>query len=492
MARKNGKLVLCGFVIILALLQGSAAYECSSEALNPSFCSSVPSCPAIFFGSSDSPSRNSSTDLHPISFDGRLAPAFVLLDLALLIIYFPLLILFNINLASGHAQSFIFFYQVLPVAVPIDSVNPVNLNVFGGGVIWGPLTMQNPINDMFFPRILPYIALQYCRLASALVVAVMMVLLVKCVGCPCTSWRRPWAKLRRSVRHFREKHAYKGTVLNGLCSCAILTYGFVIQQSFSVLQPTQHCPNGTTLCAYYCTELNYAVLDTDYSPYLFVAVLFLVLVLPFPLLLLYYPCVPALMQHVTKRSPQFLTCHKLAPVLDVFQSAYKPKLRFFAALPLLYRFVIWLLFSALSAELTKSDRQLTITFALIVILAIHSLFQPYSNPKHNYIETLYLVNLVLISMTSILAIESITFDFKKFALIVVATVLIYLPMLAGVVYFLWRRQCCKWCWIVCCQKYCSKFRQNRKQASQDETEQVHVVISEVYLDASEVEQMNKD
>ena len=53
----------------------------------------------------------------------------------------------------------------------------------------------------------------------------MTVVLVKCVHCPCASWRRPWAKLRRSVRHFREKHACKGTVLNGLCSIAILTYG---------------------------------------------------------------------------------------------------------------------------------------------------------------------------------------------------------------------------------------------------------------------------
>ena len=129
-------------------------------------------------------------------------------------------------------------------------MNPVNLNVFAGGVIWGPLTMQNPINDMFPPRIRPYIAMQYCRLVSVLVVAVMMVLLVKCVNCPCTSWRRPWAKLCRSVRHFWEKRACKGAVLNGLCSIAILTYGFVIQQSFSILQPTQHCPNGTT-CIHY-------------------------------------------------------------------------------------------------------------------------------------------------------------------------------------------------------------------------------------------------
>ena len=74
------------------------------------------------------------------------------------------------------------------------------------------------------------------------------------------------------------------------------------------------------------------------------------------------------------------------------------KLRFFAALPLLYHFVIWLLFSMLSAELGPSDRLIVLTFVFIVILAIHSLVQPYRKPKHNYIETLYLANVVFISM----------------------------------------------------------------------------------------------
>ncbi len=146
---------------------------------------------------------------------------------------------------------------------------------------------------------------------------------------------------------------------------------------------------------YYCTELEYG--DYRFSLLVAAAVFSIALAL-LPLILLYYPCVPALIQRVTERSPQFVTCHKLAPVLDVFQSAYKPKLQFFAALPLLYRFVIWFLFSTLSAELGPSDRLIVITFVFIVILAIHPLVQPYLKPNHNYIETLYLVNLVLIMM----------------------------------------------------------------------------------------------
>ena len=369
MTGQNRKLLF--LIIILGLLQGSVvSIECSLSTtfgansfqgfcrINSTLfqngsevCTSLRSCRLI----SDSLFVN--------------ALIYILIDLAPLMVYFPVLILFNVNLASGPGQSFLFFYQALRAAADVD-------------YFWGLLTRQSTVNDFMFPRTLPYIALQYCKLGAVLVAIVMTVVLVKCIHCPCASWRRPWAKLRRSVRHFREKRACKGTVLNGLCSIAILTYGFVVQQSFTILRPATCCPSGVKYCAYHCTELEYG--DYRFSLLVAAAVICLFLALLLPLLLLYYPCVPALMQRVTKRSPQFMTCHKLAPVLDVFQSAYKPKLRFFAALPLLYRFMIGFLFSALSAVLGWNDRLSVITFAFIVILAIHSLVQPYSNPKHNY------------------------------------------------------------------------------------------------------------
>ena len=324
------------------------------------------------------------------------ALVFIILDLAPLIVYLPALIIFN--LASGPAQSFLFFYHALSAVVDSDLL--IGLSAVGSnrsGLLWGLLIMQSPINNVVSPCTLPYIALQYCKLPAVLVAIVMTVVLVKCIHCPCASWRHPWAKLHRSTRNFREKHAQKGTVLNGMCTIVILTYGFVIQQVFSVLTLSSCCPGGADYCSYYCTELEYGRADYRIPLIVTAAVFSIALALLLPLLLLYYPCGPALMQRVTKRSPQFVTCHKLAPVLDVFQSAYKPKFRFFAALPLLYRFVIWLLFSSLSAVQRISDRWIALTFVFIVILAIHSLVQPFRKPKHNYIETLYLVNLVLIS-----------------------------------------------------------------------------------------------
>ena len=323
-------------------------------------------------------------------------------------------------------------------------------------------------------------------------VVIVTVLLVKCIACPCASWRRPWAKLRRSVRHFREKHAQRGTVLNGLCSIGILTYGFVIRQSFTVLEPARCCPGGARYCSYYCTDMEYCSVHDCSLAFIPATALFLVvLILPLPLLLLYYPCVPALMQHITKRSSPLITCHKLAPVFDVFQGAYKPKLRFFAAFPLLYHFVIWMMFTSLAAVLTEQQRNVIITFVFFLILAIHSLVQPYSKPRHNYIETLYLVNLVILSV-----IEGIELSFLfppsniarienniRYDLLLLRA-LAGLPLVVVIGWILWKCYCCKRCRAACCERV----KQIRNQRESGQEKEVHVLPSEVYLELNDMEQ----
>ena len=459
---RSGKLLL----IVLCLLPCSVtSFECSLSALTPevlscpSFCRNATS---LFYQGLECTVKPNLT-LHSLLNIDLQFPVYIILDLAPLIVYFPVLIIFNINLASGPAQSFLFFYHILSAVLESDFP-------------WGFLTMQSPINSLISPGTLPYIGHQYLKLLVVAVAIIMTIVLVNYVHCPCASWRHPWAKLRRSVRHFREKHAQKGTVLNGLCSIVILTYSFVIQQAFSVLRLSRCCPGVASFCSYYCTELDYSRADYGASLIITAAVFSIALALLLPLLLLYYPCGPALMQRVTKRSPQFVTCHKLAPVLDVFQSAYKPKLRFFAALPLLYRFVIWLLFSTLSAVLKISQRLIVLTFVFIIILAIHSLVQPYHKPKHNYIETLYLVNLVLISLLySQLVSNPLPFATSFSLTFVLACPLIFLPMLVCVGYFFWKRKCCKRCRAVCCKK----IEQKRRGSAQ---------IEDVYFSVDEADE----
>ena len=170
---------------------------------------------------------------------------------------------------------------------------------------------------------------------------------------------------------------------------------------------------------------------------------------------------------------------------------YKPKLGFFAALPLLYCFVIWFLFSALSAELGRNDILTVITLAFIVILAIHSLVQPYSNPKHNYIETLYLVNLVLISMMLLIIRLTIISLYsgngsKLTGLLFLAFVLICLPIVICVGYFFWKCKCCKRC-RACCKRVKRNWRGSAQSEATVQATSSEVTSSEVYFEMTELD-----
>ena len=89
--------------------------------------------------------------------------------------------------------------------------------------------------------------------------------------------------------------------------------------------------------------------------------------------------------------------HKLAPVLDAFQSVYTSQS--FGSLPhyipLLYRFVIWFFHSTLSAVLLRKDSLAVVTFAPVV--SWHSTLwfsRTVSQDTTTLKYVLYLVNLV--------------------------------------------------------------------------------------------------
>ena len=152
------------------------------------------------------------------------------------------------------------------------------------------------------------------------------------------------------------------------------------------------------------------------------------------------------------------------------------------------RFVIWLFFSTLSAVLGPSDRLIVITFAFIVILAIHSLVQPYHKPKHNYIETLYLANVVLVSMMWLISQLANRLSARKllFSVLILTIPLVYLPILVYVGYFFWKRKCCKPCRVACCKKA----KRNRRESAQSAV--LQAPTSEVYFDMREVGLMNQE
>ena len=315
------------------------------------------------------------------SYDYLFSPNLVWIGVGLVLFFLPLIIFFNCNLASGPNHSCVFFYQCAPLTSAY-------------GMYIGVLVMQN----FFLPGSLKQIMLEYCKYIIVVFVIFLIPFLVKCTWCPLQRCRLPWAKVRRAVRNFREKHI-GSTFIHAICSIIVLSYGDLVAISMRVVIVSSEViafgPCCLDVLNYYdsgsrpapCNETDATTIRNMYLKYLIPSVVVLALLLPLPLSLIYYPSIPAFFHKLTGRSlPRF---PKLDPVFDVFQGVYKDKMRWFAGVHLLYLMILWAVYLVLPD---------VVPFFFVLILAIHSLFQPFKNPKCNYLETLYLVYLVIMSL----------------------------------------------------------------------------------------------
>ena len=314
------------------------------------------------------------------NYDFPFRDPFIWIGFGLVLLFLPIIIFFNWNLASGPNHSFVFFYQCAPLASQFGMY--VAGLVMQNFILWGDLK---------------YMMFEYCKHIIVVFVIFFIPFLVKCTCCPLQKCRLPWAKVRRAVRNFREKHI-GSTFIHAICSIIVLSYGDLVAISMRVVIVSSEAIAFGPCCYYTnhshagpapCDESDATTFKNMYLQYLIPSVVVLALLLPLPLSLIYYPSIPALFHKLTGRSlPRF---PKLDPVFDVFQGVYKDKMRWFAGVHLLYLIILWVVY------LCWHD---FIPFLFVGILAIHSLFQPFKNPKHNYLETLYLVYLSLMSVGS--------------------------------------------------------------------------------------------
>ena len=399
--------------------------------------------------------------LTPDPFPGIMS----LLTGVLFLIYFPTIIFFNINLASGPNHSFVFFYQCVPLLTPIARFT-------------GLLVLQNMVytyNEAFSfvvniyytqpgqPLLLArefnarFAIFEYCKYVAVFFATLLIVFLVWCTWCPLQKCRLPWAKTRRAVRNFREKHIGR-TFIHGICSIIILGFGDLVAISMIILDESIVVHISSSCCYNYdlpgnpsfCSDSAITSIKNGYLRYLLPSVIVLLLLLPLPLSLVYYPTIPALFHKLTKRSlPRF---PKLDPVFDVFQGVYKDKMRWFAGLHLLYRVFLWAVY--LSANKLPNTRNSILLGYFVFILIIHSLFQPFKKPRHNYLETLYLLNLIFILISSALWLNlrsdmPLFYFFQRGRITIVAFVV---PMLLVSLPFIVLISLC--CYKYCCKRVC--------------------------------------
>ena len=281
----------------------------------------------------------------------------------LVLVFVPLIIFFNCNLASGPNHSFVFFYQCLPLAAPI-------------GKFLSFLVLQNQIYDSLVvsPSYIHYsrplfarnYILEYPKHVITLGFAVLAILLFKCTCCPLQKCRLPWAKVRRAVRNFREEKLKVNGVVRGLCSVIVLAYGDLVAITFLIISegiPTC-CRQLRTSCVKPCSPPLCAYV---YFSWTFICLIFLLLL---PVSLIYHPSIPALFHKLTGRSlPRFP--YKLDPVFDVFQGVYKEKMRWFAGIYFVHRLMLWALYAGFSTY--PQMQAFTTPFYFVLILGTHSI-----------------------------------------------------------------------------------------------------------------------
>lgn len=377
-------------------------------------------------------------------------------------VIFLVIVFFNINLAAGPGHSFIFFYQVIPVLTGIlasaAGLPLLQYNGMFGRIIWGTLTLSNPFQEMIPVEGFPCFSVQhpplfvrslrYLRILAVLILIAALIVIVKCTRCPTTRCLHKWGQMRQSTRKLREKYAFKGSVLTGICSGLILAYSYTNDVSFRLLGSTK-ISFYPVLNRTYTTDDRSSVqvtgddrsilyLSHDHLPYFVIGVICVVLAQVLPIALLYYPTVPYLLSRVFKIKG--LSCHKLAPVFDVFQSVYKPHLRFFASLYLFYRLALW---SAATFVVGKTSRLFALQCLLLLMLSIHCLVQPFQKRVHNYIETLSLLNLnavcAFVQVTDVVGqyLKTTSTSTKDlfFLFLHTAIAFIFFPIIATVGYF---------------------------------------------------------
>ena len=273
--------------------------------------------------------------------------------------------------------------------------------------------------------------MNYVNVGFALVLVLMIILITRC----------------QCVHKTLFKHR-KSILIHGLSAFFILCYTQAGRTTFHILNfsclysANFDCKVRVVHCAGHLTYL-----EGEHVPYAIVAFLVLIFMIMIPpLLLLVYPLMFKLFGLCNLSETKLVTIlWRMMPIqfLDAFQSSFKDKYRFFAGLYFLYRATILAFFVCCQSWLEFYS---IVQFLLIVILAIHSVFQPHKERKHNIVDSLLFANLSLINSITLYYYcrTEIFVQFRSEVLMnvlaVVQAVLIILPLLLGITLYLIERK----------------------------------------------------
>ena len=362
-----------------------------------------------------------------------------------LIVFYGILLYFNVSFTHGNLHCFVFYAQVLSAfeinangtaryAYVLELLHDIEI------FIYSPLNLDffslEPLSFCLWrgAKVIDMMIMQCVTAVLAFMLVFVTILLTRC----------------RFTNKVLQHYTPNGILIHGLYAFVILCYSQVTHVTFHIL--TYFCLYSTR---YDCKEkvVNYmeymVYFQDDHLKYAIPAVIVVIFfIMLLPLMLLIYPLlfkVLGLCQLSESRLAVVLS--RLMPIqlLDAFQGSFKDNFRFFAGLYFLYRAIILCAYAYCT---TLLQFYAVIQLQLLLMIALHSLVQPYKERKHNITDALLFTNLAIINGMTIYAFAEKEFGDKpmsKVGLNVIAfvqAILIFLPFLCVIIIAVrgWKRR----------------------------------------------------
>ena len=298
-----------------------------------------------------------------------LVPTILMIIFLLAVIAFIVLILkFSYRIESGYVYSFVYYFSIVGFLLPANIVGtPLRVIVS----VFESVTQLNPRFLGFIPvcisRDITILEQQMLLYLNPLIISI-IVLGVIWLSRYCSRYLK-----------FKDNTAVRAISLLILFSFTALT-----ETSFNILNPVRFSNIDST---HVNIQPSTPYLNLkEHLPWFLIAVLVMILlVIPFTLLLLFAPLLV-----------RYFNLTKIKPFLDEFQSCYKDNFRWMAGYYFLCRLIFLGILTAPVAD--NGSKQYSIQLISIVVLIVHMILQPYKNNWLNTIDSIFLADLVFLSL----------------------------------------------------------------------------------------------
>lgn len=328
---------------------------------------------------------------------------FFLSEIVPVVTVFSIILRYNFSFQSGYLNGFILFCQVVEVSA--IKLNKLNRSVMKREALEAFKILQmgyQLVYDVFSLEFFSIEPLSFCLWDGA---RVMDVIVFKYITTVCT-FLLVFFLFRimnnRCLQCCGRRPRIKHAVTKGLSAFLVLCYSQCTKITFQILSREVIISNEGSpdipvteyggLRYFHSEHLLYAVPALICSLTLVSLPVLYLLIIPLMLQLL---SICGLSEHAVVNTLLRILCQpRLMPLIDMFQSCFKPKLRFFAGAYFAYRIAI---FAVLTFSKDEAQFYAVSELIFLAILGLHAIAQPYKEKRNNVVDGMLFLNLAVIN-----------------------------------------------------------------------------------------------